>query len=303
MKLFKQIKKSIYCGMLLLSGISGIRFVRGCKARLKIGFYGLIVVLIGIMPACVSVKPPESKVSEYKHANFSYTGPTATVGSPMIQFQDFYYAEIVTPKYRALNDFKIVYGAGLQKIRLNASRGQLLNSIGETEIEGVKYGIMEIGRYTLQGAPSGILVDSSGNLLEEGIFVNGLGRWQRTGKSFLELTPSSAKVEKSSSLNIDLDRGYSNFELIYQGRAGDIVSVLYREYTPSDGLNLSWARDSFFQQIQYDLSSSNIIRFKDIVIKVQSADNERIVYSTIEFPYKADRQSEKAYRDNSLIPL
>ena len=61
-------------------------------------------------------------------------------------------------------------------------------------------------------------------------------------------------------------------ELIYNGRVGDAVRFIYREFT--DGL----ARPSFTQEVQYDLSMSSIIGFKEARLEVLEATNTEIRY-------------------------
>ena len=71
--------------------------------------------------------------------------------------------------------------------------------------------------------------------------------------------------------------GPSNFkqELIYNGRVGDGLKFIYREFTE----NL--ARPSFTQSVQYDLSKSNIIGFKTVEIEIIDATNTDISYKVI----------------------
>ena len=61
-------------------------------------------------------------------------------------------------------------------------------------------------------------------------------------------------------------------ELIYNGRVGDAIKFIYREF--NDGL----ARPSFTQEIQYDLSRSSIIGFKEARLEVIEATNTVIRY-------------------------
>lgn len=60
-------------------------------------------------------------------------------------------------------------------------------------------------------------------------------------------------------------------ELVYNGRAGSSIKILYREYSKD------MARPAFSQELTYDLSDSDIIRFRKFRLKVISADNEQII--------------------------
>ena len=71
--------------------------------------------------------------------------------------------------------------------------------------------------------------------------------------------------------------GPSNFkqELIYNGRVGNGLKFIYREFTE----NL--VRPSFTQSVQYDLSKSNVIGFKTLEIEIIDATNTDISYKVI----------------------
>jgi len=61
-------------------------------------------------------------------------------------------------------------------------------------------------------------------------------------------------------------------ELIYSGRTGNNIKFLYREY--KSGL----ARGAFSQEVQYDVSISNTIKFKEAEIEVIEATNMDLTY-------------------------
>lgn len=63
--------------------------------------------------------------------------------------------------------------------------------------------------------------------------------------------------------------------LIYSGRVGDKINVGYREF--SNDL----ARPAFNNDVEYDLSSSNIIGYKGALIEVMAADNSSITYKLL----------------------
>jgi hypothetical protein len=67
--------------------------------------------------------------------------------------------------------------------------------------------------------------------------------------------------------------------LIYSGRVGDKINIGYREFSNNT------ARPAFNNDVEYDLSSSNIIGYKGASIEVISADNSSITYKLIKnFP-------------------
>jgi hypothetical protein len=67
--------------------------------------------------------------------------------------------------------------------------------------------------------------------------------------------------------------------LIYSGRVGDKIKFGYREFSN----NL--ARPAFNNDVEYDLSTSNIIGYKGAQIEVISSDNSGIKYKVLKnFP-------------------
>ena len=63
--------------------------------------------------------------------------------------------------------------------------------------------------------------------------------------------------------------------LIYSGRVGNKINIGYREFSS----NL--ARPAFNNNVEYDLSTSNVIGYKGAQIEVLSADNNSIKYRVI----------------------
>ena len=64
-------------------------------------------------------------------------------------------------------------------------------------------------------------------------------------------------------------------ELVYNGRVGNQLKFIYREF------NALMARTAFTQDAQYDLSESDIIGFKDARIRVIEANNRVITYEVL----------------------
>ena len=77
--------------------------------------------------------------------------------------------------------------------------------------------------------------------------------------------------EKKSPIH---DRGFQQ-TLIYSGRVGDKVRITYREF--SQGM----VRGAFSNDVEYDLSVSNIIRYKGAEMEILSADNMKISYKVL----------------------
>ena len=68
-------------------------------------------------------------------------------------------------------------------------------------------------------------------------------------------------------------------ELIYSGRAGDILHITYREY-----MHRNYIKPAFTQHVQYDLKTSDMVYFKDWAIKVLDANNQMIRFKVVKDP-------------------
>jgi hypothetical protein len=74
---------------------------------------------------------------------------------------------------------------------------------------------------------------------------------------------------------IDVDQPNFRQELIYNGRSGETIKFLYREFSGD------YARPPFSQDIQYDLNDGAVIGFKGVRIEILEASNTRIKYRVI----------------------
>lgn len=83
---------------------------------------------------------------------------------------------------------------------------------------------------------------------------------------------NSTTFTKNSKRVIDFTQPYSSQELVYNGRVGNNIRMIYREYKDNR------ARTPFTQEIQYDLSESKEIGFKGVRIEVIEATNREIKY-------------------------
>ena len=64
-------------------------------------------------------------------------------------------------------------------------------------------------------------------------------------------------------------------EFVYNGRVGDAVKFVYREFKNN------YARPAFTQDVQYDLSQSDLIGFLNLRLRVLEA-TKRITYVVIQ---------------------
>jgi len=90
---------------------------------------------------------------------------------------------------------------------------------------------------------------------------------------YKEIIPFEATFEETTKIS----KSETNFkqEFIYNGRVNNSLKFIYREFTGD------LARQSFSQEIQYDLNQSNTIGFKDLSIEILKATNQQIEYRVI----------------------
>ena len=63
--------------------------------------------------------------------------------------------------------------------------------------------------------------------------------------------------------------------LIYGGRADNVIKVMYREF------GNGYARQAFHQELQYDLKESSTISFREFSIEVIEANNSSVKFKVL----------------------
>ncbi len=109
---------------------------------------------------------------------------------------------------------------------------------------------------------------------------NGSNCWvdrDEDGKfDFNKTTSRGANITYTTEkLKVDLPADGYRYELLYQGAAGRILRLLYREYVND------MARPSFTQELSYDLAEpglSTLLAFRDLRFEILQADNQGIRY-------------------------
>jgi len=98
------------------------------------------------------------------------------------------------------------------------------------------------------------------------------GQTAKGEDSTKELTSFQKSFQRSAT------RGFAQ-ELIYLGKAGNVVNIAYKEYNIKG--NDKYIRNEFSQNLQYDLSESKIISFRSLKIEIIEANSSRIKYKVI----------------------
>lgn len=116
---------------------------------------------------------------------------------------------------------------------------------------------------------------------KQGIAIN-----RNTKEEFLVLTVVYAQSNYVVEKTFDIEYTETEFigkkcstcfknELIYNGKQGNIIKVIYREYSND------MARPAFTQNLDYDLGEGDIISFKGCKIKVINAKNTGIQFKIL----------------------
>lgn len=80
------------------------------------------------------------------------------------------------------------------------------------------------------------------------------------------------------SFQFGSERGISQ-ELVYIGKAGNVINITYREYSIEGGNK--YIRDGFTEKFQYDISESNIISFRSLIIEIIEANSNEIKFKVL----------------------
>jgi len=184
------------------------------------------------------------------------------VGEAMIRFRelrrDIYSSDRVT----ILNDFS-VQGLG-QQVRYR--RGSTYPYGGVTQVNGAEFDFfIDNGR--------GMIFNATGQLQD--IALIGVPRYAPRFSDPIIVPNGDGFVGREEVEDDQIEPDGANYEIVYSGLDGDTLRMTYREYTEGN-----MARSAFFQALSYPVSSPSI-RFRDLVISVDSATSESIRFNVI----------------------
>lgn len=189
---------------------------------------------------------------------------TAFVGQPIIKVKDYNVTRIRSNNLRPSKAF-VFSGGG---ITMTGDTKSVYSLDGETTIGGVTYSVVKI---PISGKTKrlGVLVNDDGSVHDKVLNDNVLVIYKFT------MVPSDVRFLSSVEENAVANSGYVNYELIYGGTDGKSITINYREFTSKD-----LARPAFNQNLMYEAGKSQI-RFKDTVIQIHEATNERITFVVV----------------------
>ena len=238
----------------------------------------LLVLLTSGLAACTSMKTVELPPATTVHVlqkNFAIGElKSVSVGEAMVSLKDYY-------KKTRLNTWSVG-----QPVKLRVGLGSMVVIPGEYAVTGrvkvdeTTYDVVDakVHPYELttmspssSAVPMTFLIDESGRIARAG---GGLGITSEVSG----LEPADFCATRGEKTDIDARRSYTNFELLYSGVSGSAVRLTYREYSPDD-----LTRPASSQDLTYNLSDKSI-RFKDVLIDVESADNQAIRFRAKSVP-------------------
>lgn len=185
---------------------------------------------------------------------------SAYVGQPIIKVKAYKVDRYKSNYMRASDDFIISGGI----VTITGNKNTDYSVIGETTIGKETYTVVK--RRNI-----GVLIKSDGSVHNKVLNIGSKVIMLYT----FSVSPHDLKFYTSKGEKRIVDADYINYELIYGGTDGKSLTITYREYTKKD-----LARPAFYQNLVYQLGQSKI-RFKDNVVEVHEATNEKIVYTVI----------------------
>jgi len=223
-----------------------------------------------ILGGCASIERPEATRSSEHVVERNYTlgkEQTAYVGDAILRVKDYWILRTGNPAVTPTTTVTInPTGWGGP---VTYSPGLLFPVEGQVTLGGEQFTVVRFSEFGDHGR---LIINSSGRL--DGRFLNMYNRPVPMLRH--EVDPPGATFEQTVQQEVEQDRTFLNFELIYSGASGGSINVLYREYTPDDLI-----RPAFSQNLTYD-NTSETIRFRDVLIEVHAADGASIRYTVLE---------------------
>ncbi|MDB4717954.1 hypothetical protein OAG11_03685 [Verrucomicrobia bacterium] len=190
---------------------------------------------------------------------------SVNVGEAIVKRQDFMVKEVERSIVQASNDFtcKTILQTPIpQWTNSEGSLGDTFKVMARPIIKGKTYMTVDLNS---GGDYDWLMIDP-----ETGLVVDkGLG-------CRYKVNPPDTRFNVFKEMVVDSRSKYENWELVYTGKSGNTLNILYREYTADD-----LARPAFSQNLSYDLENSAFVQFKKTRIKVFEANNSSIAFEVV----------------------
>lgn len=200
---------------------------------------------------------------------------TVSVGEALIQVKDYYVTKFGTSAVTPTEDFSVDGPLIHEKF----SVGQKLDIQGSVELDNVQY---SIAKFTGNDFAYKALL-----IKEDGTVHTKIGSHSSQLAGLIPLvytytiTPATAKMQRIEQEKVITEKGYQNYELLYNGSDKNSMYFTYREYS-ADGL----ARTPFYQNLTYE-ANSKTIRFKGFRINVLKSNGEEIKFVVVDDALKS----------------
>lgn len=198
---------------------------------------------------------------------------TVFVGEQMIKRRDFYTRTITQDDTLVASENCTIF---LQPTlafngQRSMKRGEEITAPGCREIDGkmCRFLIVHLNQIAAVILPNGEVMKNKWAIVSRQSADVG-------GSAKVWVEPETARFLPKARDVVDVSKPFVNYEIIYTGRSGNTINLLYREFTPDD-----LAKSAFFQSLSYE-ATSNTIRFRKLLIEVSKADNERISFTVQE---------------------
>lgn len=230
-----------------------------------------------VLAACGSmtaVSPSSAVAKHIVQKNFTVGElKSAAVGETMVSLKDYYEKDRQT--LWRIGDAATLR-VGLGSMVLIPGEYAALRRVTE---DGTSYDVVDIKVHPFElttfkpssaQVPMTFFIDDSGHIARSG---GGFGITTEVS----DLAPADFRATRGEKTSIDSGHGYTNFELLYSGVAGGAVHITDREYAAEDPLHPS------SQDLTYDLANKSI-RFKNVLIDIENADNQTIRFRVKSVP-------------------
>ena len=243
--------------------------------HVRLSFFAVLGLALAIVGGgCVSLTPSAPTLS-YRDFPNEGTESTVEIGSPLV-----YKSKVLEFDGIVLPEPLMVQGSGLNKgSRFQFESGEFIATasdstriyfyaVDQTKAKEIAFG--DSGEFRLKNSRIGISENRTTGAFEAFHSVNGVVVTRAP-------IPQETRLERAKLSQSDA-AGFRQ-ELLYNGKSGDMIKVLYREFRND------MARPAFSQELTYDLSESDIIGFQGVRIRVLKTSNVEITYSVLQhFP-------------------
>lgn len=241
-----------------------------------------LFILISFVSGCRN----QSQLIRHDYATNYKIGEekTAYIGQSIVKVKDYYvYKGYESTALEPTEDFTLTAivptFSSVYNLNISGLKGKKYEVWNKIKVDGILYNLLYFtdsnGHNTY-----GVLIDDKGNIKNNTIY--GYGKTP----TYFKLQPSNVKFNKSiiTEENFLCDAfinyggntcGWINYELIYSGINNVSMNIMYREYSRND-----YAKPAFYQNLTFEPNAKQI-RFKDFIIEIIKATNDKIEYKIL----------------------